>query len=392
MFLFFFLKIFNISTILNCKVTIPSFFSETPIFEFFYYVIYLYPKMFGFNLCYKINSSIINKQYKNNFYFFILILILMLPIRFFIKFLTGFSYLTIKLSAYITKELYILTFYGYDNISYYFDNFFWNFNIYFFYSLKEEIDSKNINIYSKNFIHFNGWIENIFDRYKLENVFSFSKDIFSFRMVETPFISKQPSVTYILDKNDPSKIGFIIQSSTKDYRILDKTYSFKKEEPIIAVNIGLFNKPNVFNQQPIFADLNTANLKLAPIRGNMTIQKISEQKKLFLKAFLSGLYKPDKTLINGKIIETNEYNTHLNRLIDYYNLNLLPDSLKAAMDYILEFNNFYQIENDPIKMQLWIYIVKNSIVTTDGNIILPNDENFLPFDIKNLLDVYKNNL
>ena len=76
----------------------------------------------GFNICYNLEKFSINKQKVDNLYLYLSILII--PIKIFIKFIIGFFYITIKTSAYLTKELHSLAFYKYDNINYYFNNFF----------------------------------------------------------------------------------------------------------------------------------------------------------------------------------------------------------------------------------------------------------------------------
>jgi hypothetical protein len=171
-------------------------------------------------------------------------------------------------------------------------------------------------------------------------------------MVETNKINKHPCVFYNIDKNDISKVGLILQTSNKFYDIKTQENIFKKEEARIIVDKGMFNKPGVFNYPPITVDLKTENVKISNIHNLYNVNKISEQKKYFLKAFLLGLYDSDKILLNGVVIESTNYNRYIDRLIDLYNSNELPIDLKQAVDYILDFTYKNNLENDFIKMKI----------------------------------------
>jgi intein/homing endonuclease len=126
----------------------------------------------------------------------------------------------------------------------------------------------------------------------------------------------------------------------------------KKEEAKIIVDKGVFNKPGVFIYPSITVDLKTENVKVSSIHNLYNVNKISEQKKYFLKAFLLGLYDLDKILLNSMIIESINYNRYIDRLIDLYNSNELPIDLRQVVDYILDFTYKNNLENDFIKMKV----------------------------------------
>jgi hypothetical protein len=208
-------------------------------------------------------------------------------------------------------------------------------------------------------------------------------------MVETNKMGKHPGVIYNIDKNDSSNIGLIMQSSNKFYDVRSTSGILKKEESIISIDKGLFNKPGVFNYPPVTVDLESERIKLSSVYGLYNINKISEQKRYFLKAFLLGLYEPDKIFFKSVITESTNYNRYIDRIVNLYNSNSLPDDLKYSADYILEFNKINNLENDFIKMKLWDYIVTKAIVINNGDIIFPDDDLFVLNDIKNAIDVLK---
>lgn len=105
---------------------------------------------------YNLHKSLWDRDnFNNNLQLYTIYLFLIFPVKFFIRFITTFSYISLKIVLDLALFLHELSFYNYEKHSIHIDNILYNININCFYNRWEMIYNMNISIYCCNFINFN---------------------------------------------------------------------------------------------------------------------------------------------------------------------------------------------------------------------------------------------
>jgi hypothetical protein len=319
----------------------------------FYYLFYFNPKAVGFIFMYDLHKRLWDSNdLKLNLPVYIFYLISITSLRFIIKFVTTFSFLSLKIALDVASSLHELSFYKSDNYSIYIDNFLYSLNVNYFFERWGIIRSSNINIYCSDFISFNGkWIENVFkDIDNVKKTLFLSDRMFKFWMVGDP---AHPSASIIINKEKPYEPTIIQQSSNKIMEIKSFSGKLYKKSADIFVEKGLLNKPAVYDYHPFTVNLQKNPILLKPISNPpLYPNDILVQKKQFLKAIFTSFYKSDLVLVENKICESSDYNLFIDRLMDSYVNNTLHPNLIPTITYLLDFTELNKMYNDPIKISL----------------------------------------
>lgn len=118
--------------------------------------LYYLPKLVAYKIVYNFLKLLFEKKIKNYFFILILMMIFIIyPFRLVVKYITGFSYITIKFSSYITKDLIELSYYDYDSYSILIENCLFNINSHFYYEIIEYVKNLKIILFENTNICFN---------------------------------------------------------------------------------------------------------------------------------------------------------------------------------------------------------------------------------------------
>lgn len=400
---FFFLKnfIFNknlyftksdaFTSVFNINDLDAKFYESTTLTHLYYYFL-LYPKLKGYELMYNFFSLFFKKQVNNTRIIIIFVLILIvLPIRFFVKFFTGYSYISIKISSSITNSIIDLMTYEYDCLKTLADNVLLDFDSDYIFPLIEKIAFYKIYI-ENNKIVFNPWYEHFFpDLTDIKKALWASKKLFRIHSIQTTKMTKHPAYIMKIYGNEPNITTFIQQSSSDTRPILDSSGKPIRETAIHGPTTGAWKKERVYNYSPVTFNKEEDSVILQPVSTWKEPEFFSLQKKAAFQALMLGLFKMDKIIIDGNIVENPKFSYFIDRLIEAYNNKTLSQEHMDCVSYLLDFIEKNAIVNDYIKIIAWETLFTKSIITEDGNIFFPdyqNNDSNLPLAIQNILNEY----
>lgn len=380
--------IFNESNPFVCKFEINDNIYENTILLHIYYYYIVYPKLKGYQLMYIfLNFFFKKKSHSINIVLMILIFILIIPIRFFIKILTGFSYFSIKIASSLVVSFIDVLSYKFDSWRAVLDNVLLDFNSEYIYLIINEIS--NYRIYEKNLdIIFNPlWYDFFFKDIKaVEKAIISANNVFKLRKIETKYMTPHPGFVTELDKNNPHIKTFIQQSSSNERPMSGGL----ADKALLNVPTGAFNKPGTHNFAPVSINTQLEQFKIQNVSTWKNMEFFNLQKKTAFQTLFLGLYKKDLIIVNGEIIQNPKFNFFIDRLIEAYDNKTLDKESYESISYLLEFVENNGITNDYLKILAWETLFKGVVITTDNKIFFPNfKKEELPLALKNTIDNFE---
>ena len=398
--------------------------------NFFYYQ----AKFLAFNYYYNFLKVYYQKnENKTNFLFlvFLFSLAIILPVRLFIKWLTGFSYFTIRTSA-ICSNLFLDVYNSDWDKNNFYSSFFeiWLQLItsYFFLGLFSEVKIKKI-YYNTNKmgIYFNP------NKYPFDNIgkvmqnYKYSDQLSNIDYLKASFIAsskiytpQQITITNVHGlnktfngtaiKNKDGSTFVYVESSQKQPIVFDNNVSHKI---LRQIPDGLYNTTHVNSY--VFAtvyDLNMLVFYKILKYTEKNIPLLEKDKFLLHQAFLLSMFEKDTVITSDCLKESFFFENTWDRLSEMYNKKELHPSFVSSYGYCHAFlvQNFFnpiilgprtkgevfkeelRLKESPRdhKIKLYIHLIKN-IRCENGNVWIPENLKDVPYDlhdsIKNLWDL-----
>lgn len=354
----------------------------------FYYFFFKLPQLWAYKSFYLFFKVLYSDWSFLSIFFLFFLFILILPLRFLIKFLTGFNYICIKLASKLTVDAINLSLIDCDNINNFYDNFMCDLYLTYYNPILSEVLKYKIYLKS-NLIIFNplnNKFLNLFSNSKeIKKALFFANKLFSLRFIETSKISNHPCFTSLLNDYNLKELTVLIQSSAVYRPIKSVENDFIKDKADVSLSYGVVGKPNVFDHRPVTINLLKNKLKLSSIKNWNNVIDPDLQKKIALKALFLNFYKKDLIMGDGQIKESLDFNLYIERIFELYKNNQLSDDAYNALSYLIEFSQNNDIFNNQSKQEIWNYVFEKSIITKEGIIIPDFEENGLPLRLKNML-------
>ena len=345
------------------------------IWEFLYYQ----PKILSFNYFYSILKL---KQNPEAWQFFIFIIII-LPFRILIKLLTGFSYLSIKVSAEITHKISEVFSLDWDVETWYKELLEGSLqSIYERYFVNLYCDTKRLKI----FLNYNGqplqlnpyWYNFFFKELpSLTKSMILSKDNIDIKWVKIHDSKFHPGILFTDKKSAVSCVS--VQSSARytELKFKEQQYLYKS---ILHIKEGVLGKKNVWDYNCISANKSDEVIFLKKFDLYKLDKDLLDRNKMyFFKTILLSLFNNDVVLNKEGVIENNDFNNFYERLLFLYNNKELDSRFKELFEYVNFFfgENFHEIDKNLLnhKINVFNYMVENTDII-DNNILKPFSENY----------------
>lgn len=355
-----------------------------------FYFFFKLPQMLSFKVTYIFLKNIHFKKQNLNLAS-ILILLFIIPFRFYIKLITGFSYISIKISLILICNFIGVLKFDYENYNAVYDNFMCNLYVSYINPILKDVNNYNIYWDNKKIV-FNPFEEKILKIFKdlpsLKKSLFFSNKLFELRFIETSKISGHPSFISFINETNFKELTAVIQSSKVFRPILNGENKIIKDKADVKILEGVLGKQNVYDHRPVTIDLIKNSIKLKSIDDWNNIIDPDLQKKIAIQTLYVSFYKKDLILNDGQVQESIEFDLYIERLYALYKNKELTNDAYESLSYLLEFSEVNDIAHNTIKQKLWNYLFENAVID-DNNIIIPDfDNKNLPLDLKNMLELF----
>lgn len=402
-------------------------------FVFFKNFFFYQPKLLAFKYYYN-SIKIYHEKKEINiflFMFFIIFLLLVLPFRFFIKWLTGFSYFSIKVSSICTNKMFIVLDSDWDFSNFYSDvieMYLQLISSHFFTGLFVEIIEKKIyfnydgvDIYCNppqtprtGQISYKKYINNpIYLQQAIkEGVMNIQPAVVTVKSVDN---SKKDYNGAVINNRNNAKIVYL-ESDQKEHIV----YKDGTSHPILLQSHeGLFGKKHVNSyiaattkKQEDFKEV-VINHKLKHYNQG-ELHTLEKDKFLVYRAMLLSLFEPNTVITDTGVINDSSYNNFWDKLQDMYDKKELHPSLTASFEYcsyFLKSNNLKPMDFGPKKNSMIaaikedlklkescddhkVILIKDMITNTDiknGEILLPDYIKEPSFEIRESIKYFDEN-